>query len=200
MDEDAPTQSDYELALNMACGDEDAIRTFIALHGPRICGFLKKNYYGIWEDAWQVFIIHLVDRIDRFDPEKGSLKSWSTKLAQNCAKSILRVESRQLVHRAQEDIETVAEISQPKLDTPKQRKKVEHQREQIQEAVNTLPEKERRVILADFAHRDGRAPANELANGWETTTNAIHQARFRAIKKLREELMRRGIYREGDKS
>lgn len=200
MDEDAPTQSDYELALNMACGDEDAIRAFITLHGPRIRGFLKRKYPSIWEEAWQESMFRLVDRIDRFDPEKASLKIWSTKLAQNCALSILRVESKQLTHRAHGDIETIAEKSQLKPDTPKHRKKVEHQREQIHEAVNTLPEKERRVIRADLAHPDGKASAEELATVWNTTANSIHQARSRAIKKLREELMRRGIYREGNRS
>jgi RNA polymerase sigma-70 factor (ECF subfamily) len=196
MDEDAPTQSDLELALNIACGDDEAIRAFIAQHGPKIIGFLQSRYRPIWEDAWQEALIRLVDRIDRFDPEKGSLSTWSMKLAQNCARSILRAEQKHPCAEAHEDIERDQRRPPEEQQSPKQRKQAERSAEQIREAIAALPPKERRVILADLAHPDGKAAASDLADAWDTNENAIHQARSRAKKKLREELERRGIYRK----
>lgn len=198
MDEEAPTQSDYDLALNIACGEEDAICAFIAQHGPRVQGFLRSRYPSVWEDAWQEALIRLVDRINRFDPDKGSLKSWFTKLAQNCARSILRAESKHSCAEVHDDIDRDERRPPQEPITPKQRKQAERRAEQIRDAIEALPPKERRVILADLAHPDGKAPAGELADAWGTNTNAIYQARDRGKKKLREDLMRQDIYCEGN--
>jgi len=196
MDEDAPTQTDLELALSIACGEEEAIRAFIAQHGPKIQGFLQRRYPAVWEDAWQETLIRLVNRANRFDPERGSLRNWSIKLAQNCARSILRAEKQHPCTEAHEDVETDHRRPPQETVTPKERKQAEHRAQHIQEAIDGLPPKERRVIIADLAHPDGKAPAGELAEAWETNENAIHQARARAKKKLREELVWRGVYRE----
>lgn len=200
MDEDTPTHSDYDLALNIACGDEDAICAFITQYGPKVQGFLRSRYPTVWEDAWQEALIRMVDRINRFDPDKGSLKSWFTKLAQNCARSILRAEKKHPCAEAHEDIERDYRRPSQEPPTPKQQKQAERRAEQVRKAIQSLPPKEQRVILADLAHPDGKAPASELADAWETNTNAIYQARDRGKKKLREDLMQRGIYREDNKS
>ena len=196
MDDDAPTQTELDFALNIACGDEDALRAYIAQYGPKIMGFLQRRYPSIWEDAWQETLIQLVNKANRFDPDKGSLRSWSIKLAQNSALSILRVERKHQCAEAHEDIERYQRRPPQEKQSPKQRKQAERRAEQIRDAINTLPPKERRVIEADLAHPDGKALAGELADAWDTNENAIHQARSRAKKKLREELERRGIYRE----
>lgn len=199
MDEDAPTHTEYELALDIACGDEDAIRAFITLHGPKIRGFLKRRFEPVWEDAWQETLIRLVIAIDRFDPAKGSLRAWATKLAQNCAISILRAEAKHRSAEVHDGIEEDCRRPPQENLTPKQQKHRERRAQQIREAIETLPDKERRVILADLAHPDGKAPAGELAQAWNTNDNAIHQARARAKTKLREELVRRGVFGEGEK-
>lgn len=196
MDEDAPTQTDLELALDIACNDHDAICAFIAQHGPKIRGFLHKRYPTVWEDAWQDAIIRLVGKINQFDPEKGSLRSWSIKLAQNCALSILRAEQKHLCAEAHEDIDNDKRRPPREPPTPKQRRQIEHRDQQIREAVGELPPREQEVTLADLAHPDGTAPAGELAAAFGMTENAVHQARFRARKKLREKFERRGLYRE----
>lgn len=196
MDEDATTQTEMDLALNIACGDEDAFRAYIAQYGRKVMGFLRSRYPTIWEDAWQETLIRLVNEINRFDPDKGSLRSWSIKLAQNRANSILRAEKKHPSAGAHEDIERDQRRPPHEEQSPKQRKQAERRAEQIREAINTLAPKDRRVIEADLAHPDGKAPAGELADAWDTTENAIHQARSRAKKKLREELERRSIYRE----
>ena len=159
-------------------------------------GFLERRYPSVWEDAWQVTLIRLVNKINHFDPDKGSLRSWSVKLAQNSVRSILRAEKRHPNAEAHEDIENDQRRPPQEEQSPKQRKQTERRAEQIREAIATLPPKDRRVIEADLAHPDGKAPAGKLADAWNTSKNAIHQARSRAKKKLREELERRGIIRK----
>lgn len=200
MDEDAPTHTEYELALDIACGDEDAIRAFITLHGPKIRGFLKRRFEPVWEDAWQETLIRLVIAIDRFDPAKGSLRVWATKLAQNCAISILRAERKHCCTEVHEGIEEDRRRPTQEVLTPKQQKDRDRRAQLIQKSIEALPDKERRVIVADLADSDGKAPAGELALAWNTSDNAIHQARSRARTKLREELVRRGVFGEGAKA
>lgn len=196
MDDDAHIQDDLELAVNIACGDEEAIRAFIGRYGPKLMGFLEREFERVWEDAWQETLIRLVNKIGQYDPDKASLGTWATKMAQNCAISILRAEKKYQCTEAHDDIET--DLRRPPQEnlTPKQRKRAEERAQQIREAIETLPPKAQRVVLADLAHPDGKSPADELAKAFETSTNAIDQARFRAKKKLREELERKGIYRE----
>lgn len=202
MDEDAPTQSELELALNIACGDEEALHAFITEYGPKILGFLQRDFPTIAEDAMQETMIRLVNKMNLFDSDKGSLSSWSIKVAQNCALSILRAENNLPSIETLGGVEIERDQRRPPKEklTSKQRKQAERRDEQIREAIDTLPPKEQRVILADLDHPDGLAPAGELANTWETNANAIHQARSRARKKLREELERRNIFRKDNNS
>ena len=138
-----------------------------------------------------------------YDPAKGGLGPWFLKLAHNCALSVLRAEKK---HKG---VPVSGEISRderrpPKAEqTRKQREHAERRAQQIREVVAALPPKERRVIEADLAFWQGdtspdeTASAVELAEAWaDTNANAVHQARSRALKKLREELVRRGIYSE----
>lgn len=203
MDEDASTQSDYDLALQIACGEEDGLRALIRDHGPRVRGFLKKRFPQVWEDAWQLALIRVVDKIDHFDPAKGALRTWFLKLAQNCARSLMRAERPHACAEAHADIEHDARRPVEQPPSPKQRREAERRAEQIREAIAALPPKEKRIIEADLAYWRGAtgpdevAPAERLAEVWgDTSANAIHQARHRARKKLREELIRRGLYRE----
>ncbi len=203
MDEDASTQSDYEIALQIGCGEAEGLRVLIREHGPRVRGYLRARFPRVWEDAWQLALIRVVDKIDRFDPERGSLGTWFLTLAQNCARSVLRAEGRQSCRELHTDIEHDERRPTPQPSTPKQRRHAERRAEQIREAIAALPPKERRVIAADLAFWKGPtgpdevAPAEELAQTWgDSTSNAIHQARHRARRKLREELIRRGVYRE----
>ncbi|MBX3323921.1 MAG: sigma-70 family RNA polymerase sigma factor [Phycisphaeraceae bacterium] len=203
MDEDASTQSDYDIALQIACGEEDGIRALIREHGPRVRGYLEKRFPRVWEDAWQRALIRVVDKINSFDPDKGSLGVWFMKLAHRCACSEMRAENRHSCEAAQEDIDHDKRRPPNQPSAPKQRREAERRAEQIREAIAALPPKGRRVIEADLAFwRGDTAPdevasAGDLAAEWgDTTENAIHQARHRARKKLREELIRRGAYRE----
>lgn len=203
MEEDASTQSDYDLALQIACGEEDGLRALIRDHGPRIRGYLERRFPRIWEDAWQLALIRVVDKINHFDPDKGPLRAWFMTLAHNCALSEMRAERRHSCVESLEEIDHDRRRPPEQPSTPKQQREAERRAEQVREATATLPAKERRVIEADLAAWKGAtapdevASARELAAAWgDTTENAVHQARHRARKRLREELIRRGVYRE----
>lgn len=207
MDKEAPVRSDYDLAIQIACGEDEAVRALIRQHGPRVLGFLRRRFPSIADDAWQEALIRVTDKIGQYDPDKGGLGTWFLKLAHRCALSIVRAESK---HNGQELEDSVTRDK--RLDggaplTGKQRRHLERRAEQIREAVNALPPKERRVVVADLAFWKGPtlpdevAPAEKLAISWgDTNANAIHQARCRARTKLREELTRRGIFTEDKKS
>ena len=203
MDEDTSIDSDYDLALQIACGDEDALRTLIGEHGPRVQNFLKRQFPQIWEDALQDSLIRLVDKINLYDPQQGPLGPWFLKLAQRCALSIVRAEKKHHRQEAHDGIERDERRPPEEPRTKRQLREEQRRVEQIRQSVASLPPKERRVIEADLVSWQGGAlpdevaSADELAESWgDTSANAIHQARFRGRKKLREDLIRRGVFRE----
>lgn len=203
MDEDISIHTDFDLAIQIACGDDDAFKALIKEHGPRVRGFLEDRFPRIAEDAWQEALIRIMQKIDLYDPQIGPLSTWFLKLAQNCALSIVRAEQTHEGTELYEGIELDIRLLEKTEQTEKQRKRAERRVKQIREAVNALPPKERRVTEADLAHWNCRseiiegAPAGKLAETWaDTNENAIHQARSRARMKLRKDLIRRGVYRE----
>lgn len=203
MEEDASTQSEYDIALQIACGEEEGLHWLIREHGHRVQGYLQRRFPRVWEDAWQLALTRVVDKINHFDPDKGSLRTWFMKLAHNCAVSEMRVESRHSGVDPPEHLDCDRRRPPNQPITPKQRREAERRAQQIREAIASLPPRQRRVIEADLAHWKGNtapdevAPAGSLVMEWgDTTENAIHQARYQGRKKLREELIRRGVYRE----
>jgi len=206
MEDDAPPLSDEELALEVACGERDALLMLIRDYGPNIEGFLKTKFENIWEDALQDFYLKLPDKITQYKPELGSLKSWLIKMAQNCAIDIYRGEKDHAAAGLIEEAGAVENHDPPTPLTPKQRKKRLRKHEQIQEAINDLPPIERRVMVALLAFYKGdtwpdeKLPAKELAAEWGTTANAVSQAKSRALARLEKELVKRGVFTEGGQS
>jgi RNA polymerase sigma factor (sigma-70 family) len=202
MSSDASLNSDLELALQIACGEENALRTFIAMHGPRVRAHLKKKFPQIADEAWQAALIRLMQKANLYDPAQGSLGPWFLRLAHRCAISILRAEKKYSADQILPDTARDMRRLEVKPLSAKQRRHLEARALQIREAVNTLPPKDRRVIEADLAHWLGQtlpsesAPAEKLAMQWGVSANSIYQARNRARARLREELTRRGIFNE----
>ena len=198
MEVNPPVKSDYDLALQIACGDDEAFRAFIRQHGPIVLGYLNKRFPHIADDAWQDALIRLMERINHYDPQEGPLGPWFLRLAQRCALTIIRAERKHGHKKVPDEVDWDRRNPLVERPTAKQQKRMEHRVQQIREAIATLPSKERRVAEADLAfwkgptYPDEVAPAEQLAEEWgDTTANAIHQARYRARKKLREELTKR---------
>lgn len=206
MDEEVSIQSDYDLAIQLACGEDDAFRTLIREHGPPVRGFLQKRFPRIADDAWQEALIRVWQKIDQYDPQKP-LGTWFLKLAHRCALSIIRAEKQYECDGIYDDIHEDRRRPPDEPKSKKRPKQLERRAEQIREVVKSLPPKEQRVIEADLTFWKGKtlpsevAPARRLAENWgDTNANAIHQARARARKKLREDLTRRGVYRKDSQS
>lgn len=206
MSNEASLNSDLELALQIACGEEEALRAFVAAHGPRVQGYLQEHFPAIADDAWQEALIRLMRKIDRYDAQQGPLGPWFLRLAQRCALSIIRAESKHHAEEVPEGLSQDKRVVEIKPPSSQRRKEMEQRNRQIRELIAALPPKERRVIEADLAHWQGRtlpsetAPAEALALRWgDTNANAIHQARSRARGKLRVVLESRGLFREESK-
>lgn len=206
MDEEVSVQSDYDLAIQLACGEDDAFRTLMREHGPSVLGFLRKQFPRVADDAWQEALIRVWERIDQYDP-KQPLGTWFLKLAHRCALSIIRTEKDYEYDEISDDIHEDKRKLPDEPINKKRRKQLERRARQINDAIKSLPPKERRVAEADLAYWQGRtfpsevAPAKQLAVNWgDTNENAIHQARSRARTKLRKDLTRRGVYREDTQS
>ena len=74
----------------------------------------------------------------------------------------------------------------------------EEVRQLLREVLATLSEKQRRIVLADAASKEGKVPSQELSDELGIPPATVRVYRRRAIEKLRKELDRRGLKRESE--
>ena len=72
----------------------------------------------------------------------------------------------------------------------------EEVRQLLREVLATLSEKQRRIVLADAASKEGKVPSQELSDELGIPPATVRVYRRRAIEKLRKEMDRRGLKRE----
>jgi RNA polymerase sigma factor (sigma-70 family) len=173
--------------------DQEGLRLFLKRYGGRLKGFLVKYYAdvlqpGELEEALNTAVFNIWRFADRYDEGKGALASWSIRIAQRAAQSIIRREfgyrEKNLEYDpsydpagdppAEQEAETRDRSDDPRL-------KVLH------EAIEALPPLQKAIIQADLAAGTGVADAGRLAVIHGTSKNAIYVSRFKARETLRRQ-------------
>jgi RNA polymerase sigma factor (sigma-70 family) len=90
---------DDNLALRMMEGDEDALRAAIKAYGPKVKGFLRKQFGDQLDQSerdyvFQQSLINFWEKIRTYDTDKGSLRGWWIRIARNAAIDHIRGEKR----------------------------------------------------------------------------------------------------------
>lgn len=128
------------------------------------------------EDVAQTVFVDLWSRPDRFDPSRGSLRSWL--LTQAHARAVDLVRSEEARRRRQEREATRSDAA-VELDTTIY---VEELADEVRRAVDTLPPAERDpILLAYFGGRTYREAA-ELLGQPEGTVKSRIRAGLRSLR------------------
>ena len=94
---------DEDLALRMMEGDQDALRTALKAYGPKVKGFVRKQFGDQLDQSerdyvFQQSLINFWEKISTYDTDKGSLRGWWIRIARNAAIDHIRGEKR---HKAE---------------------------------------------------------------------------------------------------
>ena len=187
MTEDLTHASDAALVVAIGRWRQDALAEAYRRHAGAVYG-LASRVVGdrtLGEEVVQEVFLRLWDHPDRFDPERGSLRSYLLAQCHGRAVDLIRSESSR---RAREERE--------------QRKRaeagydLEHEvwdivvADHVREALDVLPEGERAAIeLAYFGGRTYREVAAELGEPEGTVKTRIRSG----LKRLRAQLSDAGV-------
>lgn len=180
--------NDRKIAAAIKRGDEAAITQVINQYSrllwPIVSAILSKA--GSVEDVEECIadtFIFLWQNPDKFDPERGKLKSWLCIVARSKATDLYRRLSRH------EDL-PLDLLSCPDAGDLTEILEKEEQSRFLVEAINSLPEKERAVIIRRYYY--GQKP-RDIAIALDIPVKQVNNCLYRAKRKLRDRLSERRI-------
>ncbi len=182
--EDARTSS-AALAGRAQKGDRDALSQLLGLHAAsvqKLCHHLLGPVDGL--DAAQEALERVVRRLDAFDPERGSFRTWALSLTRNLCRDRMR---RLGLERAAfaSDAEPVLEGACAREPSPERLALARIGVEDLSRALSSLPEGMRSAIV--LFHGEG-ASYEEIASILEVPVGTVMTWLHRGRKRLRDSL------------
>ncbi len=168
--------------------EDDAWQMIFQQHYPRLYSYL---YYQVGnadvaEDLCGLVFERAVKHIHRFNPRKGGLAGWLTRIAQNLARDYHRRNRT----RAPEPLElNEAWIAHGK--DPSALLLAQESSRYLYQALQQLTEEQRNVILLRFL---AQMKLPEVARTLGKSVGAVKSLQHRALATLRKELKKLGYY------
>ncbi len=177
------SMSDANLVISIGRYDQDALAEIYRRHGGAVFGLASRLLQDrtLAEDIVQTVFVRLWEQPERFDPERGALRSFLLSHTHGRAVDLIRVET---ARRRRED-KVEAQAIAPAYDL--EREVVDlATAERVKAALATLNDNERRAIeLAYFHGRTYQEVAVELNEPEGTVKSRIRAG----LKKLRVDLV-----------
>ncbi len=154
------------LVARLVAGDESALGEITQRYGALVYGLARRVTLSVAlaEDVAQDVFVELWRRPDRFDPQRGSLRTFLALQAQRRAVDAVRTATRRSGREQRHhDLASPLEVARASDIGPDDVAERRHLEEQVREAVNQLPSEQRIVIeLAYYGGRSQREVASEL--------------------------------------
>jgi RNA polymerase sigma-70 factor (ECF subfamily) len=179
--------SDATLVVGLARYEQSALAEAYRRHAGAVFGLARRllNDQAAAEEIVQEVFLRLWNHPERFDPERGSLRSFLLATTHGRAVDLLRSETSRR-KREERDARATATAGYD----------VDHEvwdlalAEQVREALSALSDGERRAIqLAYFGGRTYREVAAELGEAEGTVKSRIRTG----LRRLRSELQAAGV-------
>ena len=184
--------ADALLGARLVAGDDDALSEALDRYGPLVYGLARRvtASAALAEDITQDVFVELWRRPERFDPKRGSLRTFLAVQAHRRSVDAVRSETRRakreaLHHGFDQEERVVFARSEPEDSAERSLLVAE-----IREAVNHLPVEQRIVIeLAYFGGCTHREIALELGIPEGTAKSRMRLAQKRLKPLLERELI-----------
>jgi len=172
------TTRDRELARRLIGGDEHALREIYHEHAPAVLGLARRVIANeaLAEEVMQDVFVRLWEAPDRFQPDRGTLRSFL--LASTHSRAVERVRSEDSVRRRYEALARQAVT--PVDDDPGRALAVRDVQAAVRAALATLPDDQR--VAIEMAYYDGlsyRDVADALAEPEGTVKYRIRTGMFK---------------------
>jgi RNA polymerase sigma factor (sigma-70 family) len=150
---------DEDLALRMMEGDQEALRAAIKAYGPKVKGYLRKQFGEQLDEqerdyVFQKSLIKFWNKISTYDTSKGTLRGWWIRIVRNKALDHIEgVENYRAKYKA-EEVDDPADYNHDRcsdvelVEDSKERKRLERVHDFIH---NKLVGDERTVAVNCFA-------------------------------------------------
>lgn len=184
---DYQTMSDLKLVISVSRYDQGALAQVYERHGTAVFGLAMRvlRDRALAEDVVQTVFMKFWDQPDRFDPDRGTLRSFLLANTHGRTIDLLRAEN------SRRQREERAEARDPAPDYDLEREVVAlANAERVREALGNLMENERRAIeLAYFSGRTYQEVALVLDEPEGTVKSRIRSG----LKKMRVALVDAGM-------
>lgn len=204
-----------DIILRLMYGSEDGLRQLLKAYGPKVKGALMRRFAGILDGEDVDAVINLAackarKSINGFRHHDGNLGGWFYRIAYNAAIETIKGEqpARRHIPEEYEPIDELAEDRASAIcdaegggngdgdgDGEADRRLLRD----FDECINALPNQQRRIMLADRAV-GGSADAGFLAKKLNTAKGTIYVQRSKAHETLRQEMRKRGHFRDPQRS
>jgi RNA polymerase sigma-70 factor (ECF subfamily) len=157
-----PPPSERELVARLAAGEEAALAEIYRLHAGLVFGLARRLLGDVTlaEDVTQEVFVYLWQQPERFDPARGTLRSWLGLLAHRRSVDRIRAESRRVASEERQDRTEVPSVTNSEVDD---QLSLVWLAVRVQEALDQLPPEQREaVVLAYYGGRTYRQVAAEL--------------------------------------
>lgn len=163
------------LAADRAAGTEALLQKYGPLLRYVIGGILRDPMDA--EDCLSEVSLALWQKLDSYDPAKGSLPTWLTAVARNTALNHWRARQRRDTH--------AAEAEPASSDTPEQAVLRRERAQQLKEAIARLGERDKQLFYRKYYYLQSTA---QIAAEMGMTERAAEGRLYRLRQRLRQEL------------
>lgn len=161
-------------AQNHDQGMDALLRQYAPLLRYVIGGILRDTQDA--EDCFSEVSLALWQKLDSFDPGKGSLSAWLTAIARNTALNHLKARLRREKHQPEE---------LPEVLTPEQEVLRRERAEQLRDIVSKLPDLDRKVFYRRYYYLQ---PVSQIAAELGLSPRAVEGRLYRLRQRLRQDL------------
>jgi RNA polymerase sigma-70 factor (ECF subfamily) len=187
MSEDIRTRSDAELVLGVGRDDQVALGELYRRYGAIVWGLARRvtNDAHAAEEVCQTVFMNLWTSPERFDPARGSLRSWLLAQAHRRAVDFVRSETARRRRHERE-----AQLAPPPAPEVEAAAHAAALADDVRRAVEALPPGERdAIMLAYFGGRTYRETASLLGQPEGTVKSRIRSG----LQNLRRALRAEGV-------
>ncbi len=203
------TTEQADMAQRLLDNDEQVLDDVLRAFGPTVLIVLSRRYQNVLreadiEDVVSIGLFRLWENRTRFDRRKASLEVWFFRIVENAARDVLR----HGWHKARQ-LEVNSDLTLTGATDPTSNGRVRNSRSgsdendstekpptnlqlDLREIVADLPEKQRQIVMADAATKEGTASSQLLGTEMKVPASTIRVYRKRAMDRIRKELAERG--------